>query len=204
MWANCISVRTLAVSSTIRTYGRPNVCNKTGQRRSWGSIRQRGIERRNVLVGSCRISVACTPNTRALTGNSCLNRWKVEVKEKAKNLIGGVCLWWCAAKKADVEMGWQGLFPFIARQLCRVTVLSSPPSAKVMPLPAVHMTQWMSYNCLSPRRSSDQSPSINNLVLNPYYVQDSFTRKSVVDLEPSPMFATYSEAAAAFWKWRAW
>lgn len=63
-----------------------------------------GMQRRNVLIGTCQINATCTPHKRALSRRSCLNWWKEEVR-KRRRAIGRVCWWWCAAE----NWCWDGL-----------------------------------------------------------------------------------------------
>lgn len=117
-------------------------------------------------------------------------------KERSVECVGGG-----VRLKTDVEVAWQGLFLFIGRLLSRVTVLSSLPSTKVMPLPAVHMTQWMSRSGLSPRRSSVFiSAALHSIATSKTNMWVNQRRISVIP----PLFATYSEAATAFLKWHTW
>lgn len=84
------------------------MCKATKRVRwSWGSMHRRGMQRRNVLIRSCQISVACMPHThnRALSRRSCLNWWREEVR-KRQRAIGRACWWWwCAAE----NWCWDGL-----------------------------------------------------------------------------------------------
>lgn len=181
-------------------YGRPNVRSKTGQRWSWGSVQHGGDVKEKcinrILPNQCNMHAT----QEGLIGKGAVSadggrKWG-KGKERLVECVGGgggVQL------KTDVEVAWQGLFLFIARLLSRVTVLSSLPSTKVMPLPAVHMTQWMRHNCWSRRRSSGSVLKVRTSLhsIHTTFKWHFWVNRRWTSIFP-PLFATYSEAAAAF------